>query len=102
MPEPDIQKIIIEPSAGGTTFSPNSQIINLNDSVFWVNNTDQDHQPAPDGGMNNQWVSQPIQPNSRSSQVVFDTVPPVSFSYHCAIHPNDPTEKGVITVNAAN
>lgn len=106
MPEPKIWKVTIEQGTTGVTFHPASQSVNLGDSVFWFNNTTSAHQPAPDGGTADQWVSQPIPPHGQSSQVVFDTVPSgktsVSFSYHCASHSGSTTEKGVITVNATN
>jgi len=104
MPEPSIAKVTIATVPHATSiFSPNPQVIYQYDSVFWVNKTSDAHQPAPDGGTADQWVSQPIPPNGESSQVVFETVPSgqssVSFSYHCAKHPTNPAEKGVITVN---
>ena len=106
MPEPKIWKVTIEQGSTGVTFRPTPQSVNLGDSVFWFNNTTKPHQPAPDGGTADQWVSQPIPPHSQSSQVVFDTVPAgqtsVSFSYHCAVDSTSPTEKGVITVNVTN
>lgn len=101
MAEPKIAKVTIQISAGYTSFSPNPQTINLNDSVFWTNQTEAAHQPAPDGGADDQWVSQPIPPNGQSPQVVFDDVDAllgqttVNLPYHCAKHPS---EKGVITV----
>jgi plastocyanin len=101
MPEPKIWKITIEQGASGAIFRPNPLTINLNDSVFWTNNTKNPHQPAPDGGTPDQWVSQPIPPGGQSPQVVFDDSP-ASNPYHCATDPNNPTEKGVITVNTEN
>ena len=106
MPEPKIWKVTIEQGTTGVTFRPTPQSVNLGDSVFWFNNTSSPHQPAPDGGTSDQWVSHPIPPHGQSSQVVFDTLPSgqtsANFSYHCAVHPTNPTEKGVITVNATN
>ena len=104
MPEPSIAKVTIANTPGATSiFSPTPQVIYQYDSVFWVNNTGESHQPAPDGGTDDQWVSEPIPPNGQSSQVVFETVPSgqnsVNYSYHCAKHPTNPAEKGVITVN---
>jgi plastocyanin len=102
MSEPKIWKVTIEQGASGASFNPASLTITQNDSVFWHNNTPNPHQPAPDGGTPGQWLSQPIPPGGQSPQVVFDDDPPVNYSYHCATHPNAPTEKGVITVNAEN
>jgi len=102
MPEPKIWRITIEQGATGASFIPGSLTINLNDSVFWANKTPNHHQPAPDNGTPNQWVSQPIPPGGQSPQVVFDSATPAANPYHCATHPGSPTEKGVITVNAGN
>lgn len=102
MPEPQIWKITIEAAAGGATFHPSSLTITVNDSVFWVNNTSNPHQPAPDGGTSDQWVSEPIPPHGRSPQVVFDSATPASNPYHCATDPTAPTEKGVITITVEN
>jgi plastocyanin len=99
MAEPNIAKVTITNTPVPTTiFKPNPQTITEFDSVFWSNETSESHQPAPDGGADNQWVSQPILPNGQSSQVVFDTTG--TFPYHCVKHPNSAAEKGVITVNA--
>jgi plastocyanin len=99
MAEPNIAKVTIANTPVPTTiFRPNPQTINQFDSVFWSNETTESHQPAPDGGADNQWVSQPIPPKGQSSQVVFETTG--TFPYHCVKHPNSAAEKGVITVNA--
>lgn len=107
MSEPKIWKITIEPGIGGVVFQPRALTIEVNDSVFWHNNTSKPHQPAPDDGTPDQWVSQPIPPGGQSPQVVFDLDPdkntfPVNNPYHCATDPIAPTEKGVITVNGEN
>lgn len=104
MPETNIAKVTIIHSSGATVFSPQTQVINQFDSVFWVNHTSEAHQPAPDNGTATQWVQNPIQPNGESPQVVFDANMPsgqtsVNISYHCAKHPTRANEKGVITVN---
>jgi len=99
MAEPNIAKITIAIRPGvGTIFNPNPLTITQFDSVFWVNETSEPHQPAPDGGTDDQWVSKPIPPQGSSSQIVFENTG--SFSYHCAKHPQNPTEKGVIVVKA--
>jgi plastocyanin len=104
MPEPTIWKITIEQDKKTNTasFHPASLTITQNDGVFWYNNTPNPHQPAPDNGTSDQWVSKPIPAGGRSPQVVFDSATPASNPYHCASDPNAPTEKGVITVNAGN
>jgi len=99
MAEPNIAKVTIANApAQATIFEPNPQTINQFDSVFWSNETADSHQPAPDGGADDQWVSRPIPPKGQSSQVVFEDTG--TFPYHCAKHPDSATEKGVITVNA--
>lgn len=98
MAEPNIARVTIVNTSGTTTFKPNPQPITQFDSVFWINETSEAHQPAPDGKAPDQWFLQPIPSQGRSSQIVFEN--PGSFSYHCAKHPNNPTEKGVITVTA--
>lgn len=98
MAEPNIARVIITNASGSAIFKPNPQPITQFDSVFWVNETSEAHQPAPDGGTPDQWVSNPIPPQGKSSQVVFEGAG--SFSYHCAKHPQSQTEKGVITVKA--
>lgn len=101
MSEPKIWKITIEQGASGAVFTPNPLTITQNDGVFWHNNTPNPHQPAPDSGTPDQWVSQPIPPGGQSPQVIFDDDPPEpSYPYHCAT--NASTEKGVINVNTGN
>ncbi len=105
MSEPTIWKITIEQDKKTNTasFQPASLTITQNDGVFWHNNTPNPHQPAPDNGTSDQWVSQPIPPGGQSPQVIFDDNPPdPSYPYHCATDPKAPTEKGVITVNTGN
>ncbi len=86
MAEPNIAKVTIANTPAQTTiFEPNPQTINQFDSVFWSNETTDSHQPAPDGGADDQWVSKPIPPKGQSSQVVFETTG--TFPYHCAKHP---------------
>ena len=105
MSEPTIWKITIEQDKKTNTasFHPASLSITQNDGVFWHNNTPNPHQPAPDNGTSDQWVSQPIPPGGQSPQVVFDDNPPApSYPYHCAVDPKASTEKGVINVNTGN
>jgi hypothetical protein len=96
MPEPKIWKVTIVQGATGASFIPAALTINLNDSVFWVNNTPNSQQPAPDDGTAGQWVPQPIPPGGQSTQVVFDSATPASNPYHSN------AAKGVITVEAEN
>lgn len=98
MPEPNIAKVTIAHVPKATSiFSPNPQVINQYDSVFWVNKTSEAHQPAPDNGAT--WFTNPIPPNGESPQLNFDDKTTTSYPYHCAKHPNNPAEKGVIQVN---
>lgn len=94
---PKIVKLTI--STGGSLPSAS---INTSDSVFWFNNTTQDHQPyyTPSGGSAINWgvPPSPLQPQKESSQVVFST--PGTYVYKCTLHAN---ETGTITVaNPAN
>lgn len=97
MPEPQTVKIAIASGSGGAAVFPNTAI-QTNDTVFWVNNTQQQHQPTfkPAGGQPIAWGAppNPLPPNQSSSQVVFDT--PGTFNYYCSLHP---TETGQITVS---
>jgi len=97
MPEPKTVKIAIASGAGGGAVFP-STAIQTNDTVFWVNNTPQQHQPTfkPAGGQPIAWGAppSPLPPNHSSSQVVFDTAG--TFNYYCSLHPK---ETGQITVS---
>jgi plastocyanin len=95
--EPIIVEIKISSESQPSAFTPNPEVIQPNDSVFWFNETDDTHQPAPDGGADNQWVKQPIASGKGCSQVVFQKNG--AFPYHCATHPNVAREKGTITVS---
>jgi len=98
MDEPNIVKVTIGNTPAPTSiFKPNPLTVNQFDSVFWSNESTDSHQPAPDGGADDQWVLKPILPKGQSSQVVFETTG--TFPYHCAKHPNNAGEKGVIQVN---
>lgn len=98
MAEPNIVKVTIANAPALTSiFKPNPQTVNQFDSVFWSNESADSHQPAPDGGADDQWVSKPIPSKGQSSQVVFETAG--TFPYHCVKHPNNAAEKGVIKVN---
>jgi len=101
MPEPQITKIVIAPGQGGASavFPQNTQI-NVFDSVFWMNNTTEAHQPAYKPTPTSQPIlwgqpPNPLGPQKTSSQVNFSTAG--QYSYYCLLHP---TETGVITVNS--
>ena len=94
---PKIHKLTIV--AGGTL---PSATINGDDSVFWFNNTTQNHQPQY-AGSPKPWGAppSPLPPQKSSSQVVFPNPTKGKkgtkqiFNYFCSLHP---TEKGTITV----
>lgn len=104
----------ISQNPGPSKLSPKDAVIENADAVFWANNTGQEHRPAPDSGpewliqfdQNGQPVlgpgGQPVPKNipagQSSSQVPFFSGG--KTTYHCAVHPNDPSEKGSITVLA--
>jgi plastocyanin len=89
---PKIVKLTISP--GGSLPSAS---INTSDSVFWFNNTTENHQPVytPSGGSPVNWgvPPSPLPPQKESSQVVFST--PGTYVYKCTLHT---TETGTITV----
>lgn len=82
-----------------------SATVNGNDSVFWLNSTDQDHQlvyNSPNGPV--PWGQGqppgPICPGKTSSQVVFPNPSTQQvYSYSCTLHSG---ETGTITVNPNN
>ena len=76
---------------------PNATI-NVNDSVFWLNNTSDNYQlyyTDPKTGSQVRWgvPPDPLPPHQPSSQVVFPKSGP--FAYQCKLHPG---QKGTITV----
>jgi len=89
-----IVKIEISSTSQPSPFTPNPEVIQPKDSVFWFNETDDSHQPAPDGGGDDQWVKQPIDSGKGCPQVVFQSNG--AFPYHCVAHPE---EKGTIIVS---
>jgi plastocyanin len=60
--------------------------------VAWANSDDKPHQPCPDSG--DPWFEGPIESGDISSTVSFDAAG--SYTYHCALHPN---ETGTIKVS---
>src|SRR5713226_3180436 len=93
-----IAKIKISKKAQSAAFEPNLEVIQPNDSVFWFNETGTEHQPAPDGGADGQWVQAPIESGKGCPQVVFKQNG--KFPYHCARHQDDASEKGAILVSS--
>ena len=93
MPEPRTVKITISDS-GGKIF-PDTEI-NVNDLVFWFNNTSQQHQPAyngPNGVVLWGIPPNPLPPGKTSSQVSFTTKG--EYSYYDELNPS---QIGKITV----
>ena len=98
MPEPSIVQIVIADGGRGMAVFPQDTQISANDSVFWLNQTSQDHQPAytnPTSGKQILWGTPPtpLPPQKTSSQVVFQTAG--KYSYFCTLHQG---ETGTITV----
>lgn len=66
-------------------------------SVSWGNSDAQAHQPTPDGGQ--PWIA-PLASGDLSAAVDFPQVG--NFPYHCALHPNNASETGTITVKSSS
>lgn len=89
-------------------FSPNPQIVFVNDSVFWHNDDQQAHWPAPILSSNPTKFDQTgfipfqIAPNTSSNQVGFGSVQ--TIHYGCTLHLDkngNPLETGTINVKPA-
>lgn len=75
-------------------FDPNSQIVYVNDNVFWFNSDPKNaHWPAPSAANPKGFLEYQIPPNTSSNQVAFGAVQKIP--YICVNHP---TEKGIIIV----
>lgn len=99
---------------GSSDLSPNPQVVQINDSVFWANQTEEPHRPAPQGGgewfierdvngdpikdPNGNTIPKNVAPGEPSGQVVFDKAGVVE--YQCNVHPTDQQEKGSVIVPA--
>lgn len=70
--------------------------ITQNQCVSWGNSDAEAHQPCPDSG--DPWFTGPIGSGDLSAPVNFATAG--TINYHCAVHPDNDTETGSITVNA--
>ena len=75
------------PLFGDTTIAPGQ-------CVSWGNSDAEPHQPCPDTGQ--AWLENPVGSGDLSAPVSF--ADSGSFSYHCAIHPENKSETGTITV----
>ena len=87
----------IEIKAGNpATYTPSSQTVVVNDSVFWFNgDPSQAHWPTPDDPGATPFLQFQVAPNSSSAQVSFGL--PGTFPYHCANHKG---ESGTIIVKS--
>jgi plastocyanin len=79
---------------GATPLFPNSTAIAAGQCVSWSNSDAEPHQPCPDSG--DPWFQAPIASGDISATVSFKS--PGVNAYHCAVHPDNENEKGVITV----
>jgi len=70
--------------------------ITQNQSVSWGNSDAEAHQPCPNSG--DPWFTGPIASGDLSKPIPFGTTGTVD--YHCALHPDNQSETGSITVNA--
>jgi hypothetical protein len=91
-----IYKIQIKPGTPAV-FDPDSQIVYVNDNVFWFNSDPKNaHWPAPSATNPTGFLEYQIPPNTSSNQVAFGAAQ--TIPYICFNHPNDPNEKGTIIV----
>jgi plastocyanin len=75
-------------------FSPSQRQTQVGDAAFWFNeDASTQHQPVPDTG---QWNIPVIDPDHSSDQLALNTAG--TFSYHCAIHPDEKAE--IVVANA--
>jgi hypothetical protein len=102
-----IFKITIKAGAPAV-FDPNPQTVFVNDSVFWHNDDQQAHWPAPILSSNptkfdqTGFIAFQIPPNTSSNQVSFGSVQ--TIRYGCTLHLDkngNPLETGQIIVKSA-
>lgn len=83
-----------------TGFNPATQKLNptTDSGLFVFLNLDQSlsHQPVPDDASQGTWFANPIVPGAYSA--IKGLTAPGTYNYHCALHPDDPKEKGALTV----
>lgn len=70
--------------------------INQDECVSWGNADAEAHQPCPNSG--DAWFDAPIASGDLSKSIPFATTG--TIDYHCALHPDNATETGSITINA--
>lgn len=83
--------VVIAPSG---TVTPSALQIVAGQSVMWRNSDANPHQPTPDQG--NPWFTNPIASGGISAPIALASAGTVP--YHCALHPNAATEKGIINI----
>ena len=102
---------ILSKAQGSSDLSPNPQVVQINDSVFFVNQTSEAHIPAPQGGdwfierdangnpildPNGKTIPKNLAPGEPSEQVQFTSAGEVE--YYCKLHPSNEQEKGKVIV----
>lgn len=78
-------------------FDPNPQTAFVNDSVFWFNDDQEAHWPAPSASNPTGFIDYQIPPNTSSNQISFSKTQ--TISYVCINHPG---ETGQIIVKPAS
>ena len=68
-------------------FDPNPQTVCVNDSVFWFNNDQQPHWPAPSAADPKGFLQFQVPPNAPSNQVSFGKAK--TITYICVNHPSE-------------
>ena len=82
-------------------YTPNPQVVFVNDSVFWFNaDQTQPHWPAPSAANPKGFMDFQIAPNSQSSQVGFNATG--TTNYICNLHPGETGQIIVKTPKAAS
>lgn len=76
-------------------FVPNSEPINVGESVSWSNSDMDAHWPAPVGGANDAWLPAPVASGEVSQPVAFPAAG--TMPYRCAVEGHN--ETGTIVVN---
>lgn len=68
--------------------------ISTGQCISWGNSDAEAHQPCPDSG--DAWFTAPIPSGDLSASIPFESAGTVT--YHCAVHPDNTSETGTITV----
>lgn len=68
-------------------FDPNPITVHVNDSVYWFNDDQKAHWPAPSAANPQGFMQYQIAPDSSSNQVSFGTVK--TIPYVCVNHPGE-------------